>query len=168
MAAKNGGLTSRQQRFCECFVACGNATQAAKEAGYSGRTAYAQASRLLRNVKVDTRIRELQTAAAKRSEITTDRVLQMLIDSYDDAKAAKQHGPAVRAAELLGKHLAMFVDRQQISEETLDHKQLIEQIAEGDPERRAMAQKLFPKAPRSFEDGASAATKKRFGSTGAG
>ena len=76
MTATNGGLNPRQQRFCECFVACGNATQAAKEAGYSDRTAYAQASRLLRNVKVDTRIRELQDAAAKRSEITADRVLQ--------------------------------------------------------------------------------------------
>ncbi len=166
MAAKNGGLTSRQQRFCECFVACGNATQAAKEAGYSGRTAYAQASRLLRNVKVDTCIRELQAAAAKRTEITADRVLQMLIDSYADAKAAKQHGPAVRAAELLGKHLAMFVDRQQISEvESLSYEQLIEQIAEGDPERRAMAQKLFKKVPRSFEDGANEQTRKLAGST---
>ena len=112
MTATNGGLNPRQQRFCECFVAFGNATQAAKEAGYSDRTAYAQASRLLRNVKVDTRIRELQAAAAKRSEITADRVLEMLMDSYHDAKAAMQHGPAVRAAELLGKHLAMFVDRQ--------------------------------------------------------
>ncbi len=164
MTATNGGLNPRQQRFCECFVACGNATQAAKEAGYSDRTAYAQASRLLRNVKVDTRIRELQAAAAKRSEITADRVLQMLIDSYHDAKAAKQHGPAVRAAELLGKYLAMFVDRQITGEETLSREQIIEQLAEGDPERRKMARQLF-NAPRNFEEGANQATRKLARST---
>ncbi len=164
MTATNGGLNPRQQRFCECFVACGNATQAAKEAGYSDRTAYAQASRLLRNVKVDTRIRELQAAAAKRSEITADRVLEMLMDSYHDAKAAKQHGPAVRAAELLGKYLAMFVDRQIIGEETLSREQIIEQLAEGDPERRKMAEQLF-NTPRSFEEGANEATRKLARST---
>ena len=167
MAAKNGGLNPRQQRFCECFVACGNATQAAKEAGYSDRTAYAQASRLLRNVKVDTRIRELQAAAAKRSEITADRVLQMLIDSYHDAKAAKQHGPAVRAAELLGRHLAMFVDRQLTGEDTLSREQLIEQLSEGNATRRKLAEQLLS-APRSFEEGANDDTRKRFKSTGAG
>ncbi len=167
MTATNGGLNPRQQRFCECFVACGNATQAAKEAGYSDRTAYAQASRLLRNVKVDTRIRELQAAAAKRSEITADRVLQMLIDSYHDAKAAKQHGPAVRAAELLGRHLAMFVDRQLTGEDTLSREQLIEQLSEGNATRRKLAEQLLS-APRSFEERANDDTRKRFKSTGDG
>ncbi len=33
-------------------------------------------------------------------------VIEMLLKSYKDAKAAGQHGPAVRAVELLGKHLA--------------------------------------------------------------
>ena len=45
---------------------------------------------------------------------------------------------------------------------------LFEQIAEGDPERRAMAEKLFPKIPRNFEEAANEDTKRRFRSAGAG
>ena len=35
----------------------------------------------------------------------------MLLDEYHAASAANQHGPAVRALELIGKHLGMFTDR---------------------------------------------------------
>ena len=160
MSATNGDLTPRQERFCqECAIDL-NATGAARRAGYSEKTAHVQGPRLSANVRVAARIDQLQIEATKRNEITADRVLQMLIESYRDAKAANQHGPAVRAVELLGKHLAMFVDRQQVSEVgSLSYEQLIEQIAEGDPERRAMAQKLFTKVPRSFEEGANDHTR---------
>ncbi len=166
MTVTTDGLTAKQAQFCEEYAIDLNATAAARRAGYSEKTSHVQGPRLLANVRVAARIDQLQIEATKRNEITVDRVLQMLIDSYRDAKAANQHGPAVRAAELLGKHLAMFVDRQQVSEfESLSHEQLIEQIAEGDPERRAMAQKLFPKVPRSFEEGANEHTRNLASST---
>ncbi len=167
MSATNGDLTPRQERFCQEYTIDLNATGAARRAGYSEKTAHVQGPRLLANVRVAARTDQLRKEAAKRSEITTDRVLQMLIDSYGDAKAANQHGPAVRAAELLGKHLAMFVDRQITGEETLSREQIIEQLSEGSPERKKLAEKLF-NAPRSFEEGANDDTKKRFKSTGDG
>jgi hypothetical protein len=59
---------------------------------------------------VASRVTELQNEAAKRNEIKVDDVIAMLLESYRDAKAANQHGPAVRAVELLGKRLGMFRD----------------------------------------------------------
>ena len=164
MTASTDGLTAKQAQFCEEYAIDLNATAAARRAGYSEKTSHVQGPRLLANVRVAARIDQLQIEATKRNEITVDRVLQMLIDSYHDAKAVKQHGPAVRAAELLGRHLAMFVDRQIISEETLSREQIIEQLAEGDPERRKMAEQLF-NTPRSFEEGANEATRKLARST---
>ncbi len=61
----------------------------------------------------------------------------------------------------------MFTDRHQVGQDVLTREQLIEQLAEGDPHRRKMAEQLL-NAPRNFEEGASPATKKRFRSTGAG
>lgn len=37
---ENDKLTPKQKTFCDKYLVCGNATQAAKEAGYSERTAY--------------------------------------------------------------------------------------------------------------------------------
>ncbi len=61
----------------------------------------------------------------------------------------------------------MFTDRHQVGQEPLDREQLIEALAEGDPTRRKLAEQLL-NAPRNFEEGANEATRKRFGSTGAG
>ena len=57
-------MTERQRRFAEIYAAEPNATRAAEAAGYSGKTAYSQGQRLLKNVEVATHIRELQEQAA--------------------------------------------------------------------------------------------------------
>ncbi len=179
MNTTNGGLTPRQQRFCQEYAIDLNATAAARRAGYSEKTAEQQGSRLFRNVQVKARIAELQDEVAERNKLSVDGVVSKLADLRDAAIAAGQMGPAVRAQELIGRTIGAFVDRQLTGEETLDHEQLIAQIAQGDPEKRAMAEKLFPKIPRSFEEGAeiakereleaaNEATRKRFGSTGTG
>ena len=53
-------LTPRQERFCREFLVDLNGTKASVRAGYSEKTAYSQASRLLKNAKVAARIAELQ------------------------------------------------------------------------------------------------------------
>ncbi len=164
MTVTTDGLTAKQAQFCEEYAIDLNATAAARRAGYSEKTSHVQGPRLLANVRVSARIDQLQIEATKRNEITVDRVLQMLTDSYRDAKAANQHGPAVRAAELLGKHLAMFVDRQLTGQDTLSREQLIEQLAEGSEDRKRLAEKLLS-APRNFEEGANERTRKLVRST---
>jgi phage terminase small subunit len=71
-------LTARQNRFVEQYLVHLNATQACIEAGFSAHTAAAAGSRLLRNVKVATAIRDAQKARAARVGIEQDRVLAEL------------------------------------------------------------------------------------------
>ncbi len=137
-------LTPKQAAFCREYLIDLNATAAAKRAGYSEATAKQQGCRLLTNVNVAERIAELQEAAAQRNEVTQDEVISMLRKSYEDAKAAKQHGPAVRAAELLGKTLGMFRDRVLVDDMArLSDDQLIGALAKGDPERERAARMLL-------------------------
>ncbi len=137
-------LTPKQQRFCSEYLCDLNATAAAKRAGYSEATAHVQGPRLLENVRVAARITELQEAAAQRNEVTLDEVITMLRKSYEDAKAAKQHGPAVRAAELLGRYMGLFKDRLLVTDTArLSDDQLIEALAQGNPERERAAQVLL-------------------------
>ena len=59
-------LTLRRQKFVSEYVETGNATQAARLAGYSPRTAYSQGSRLLTFVEVQQAIEiDLFLALAK-------------------------------------------------------------------------------------------------------
>ena len=68
-------LTPKQQRFVEEYLIDLNATQAAIRAGYSGKTANEQGSRLLANVSISEAIAEAQNKRAERTEITQDYVL---------------------------------------------------------------------------------------------
>lgn len=65
-------MTARQERFCEEFIASGNATQSAINAGYSDKNAKTQGARLLMLDKVKQRIRELQT------EVKNDKILNAI------------------------------------------------------------------------------------------
>jgi phage terminase small subunit len=68
-------LTFKQSRFVEEFLIDLNARRAATRSGYSERSAEAQASRLLRNAKVDAAVREAMEARSRRTGVTADRVL---------------------------------------------------------------------------------------------
>jgi phage terminase small subunit len=71
-------LTPRQQTFVQAYIVSLNATQAAKEAGYSEKTAKSQGQRLLTNADVADAIADAMKARSERTEITADRVLHEL------------------------------------------------------------------------------------------
>lgn len=102
-------LTPKQAAFAREYLVDLNATQAAIRAGYSEKTAYSQGQRLLKNAEVQAAIAEAQAQRAKRTELTQDYVLNSLRSIADDAD--QPTAPRVRALELLGKHLGMFVER---------------------------------------------------------
>ena len=70
-------LTDKQERFCQEYLLDLNATAAYIRAGYAttGAGASVNASRLLANAKVQTRVAELQAERSRRTEISADRVL---------------------------------------------------------------------------------------------
>ncbi|MCH8247221.1 MAG: terminase small subunit [Bacteroidetes bacterium] len=70
------GLNVRRRRFVEEYAVDWNATQAAKRAGYSLRTAYSQGQRLLKNVEIqkaiEKRLDRLSMTAAEALKRLTD------------------------------------------------------------------------------------------------
>jgi phage terminase small subunit len=114
VATERRKLTPKQAAFVREYLIDLNATQAAKRAGYSEATANEQGARLLANVSVREAIEAAQAERASRVEVTADNVLRILL-----AEATADDGPTcklarVKAAELLGKHLAMFADRSKV------------------------------------------------------
>ncbi len=106
-------MNPKQERFVAEYVKDLNATQAYMRAGYSPGGAAQAAEKLLRNAEVKAAIATLQAKIGARLEITAAKVLQDLEDARRNAMATMEWGPAIRAAELLGKHIGMFVERSQ-------------------------------------------------------
>ncbi len=107
-------MNHRQTRFANEYAADPNGTQAAINAGYSPKTAGAQASRLLKNVNVQELINQAETKTADKIELTHQYVLQGLMGIATDVDAT--NSARVRAYELLGKHQGMFTDRLEITD----------------------------------------------------
>ena len=103
-------MTTRQQRFIELYLVSLNATDAARQAGYTHPDV--QGSRLLANVKIRKVVDAAQLEQSKRAELNADWVLARLRDKAEaDGVSASA---AVRATELIGKHVGMFHDTLRI------------------------------------------------------
>ncbi len=99
-------LNERQKLFAEYYLADSNATQSAIKAGYSEKTAYSIGQRLLKNVD----IRALVEKRLADAIITTDEILT---DVKSIAKSADKDSDRLKAYEMLGKHLAMWIDKSE-------------------------------------------------------
>lgn len=124
-------ITPKQERFCQEYIVDYNGAQAAVRAGYAANSARKTASRLLTNADILARVRELQREQTARLALTQDYVLQQLVDTYRccrepepvmvydaDAGGMVESGKyqfdskgALRALELIGKHLGMYQDK---------------------------------------------------------
>jgi phage terminase small subunit len=127
-------LTPKQQCFVDEYLVDLNGARAARAAGYSARSAEAQASRLLTNAKVAAALSAAMVGRSKRVEITADFVLTAIRDTVARCQQAEpvmmrnSDGELVatgeykfdaqgvlRGCELLGKHLGLYVERRIIS-----------------------------------------------------
>ena len=106
-------LTAKQSRFVQEYALDFNATEAAKRAGYSKKTAYSIGHENLRKP-------EIVSALAAYEKTVADELLlsqQWVIDGLMVlAQEAKSDAAKVRAFELLGKHQGMFTDRLEITQ----------------------------------------------------
>jgi len=126
MAAK---LTAKQKAFCEEYLVDLNATQAAIRAGYSKHTAKDIACQNLAKLNIAEYITELQAKRSAKTELNAQWVLERLQRVHDrcmqeeavtDAEGATgeykfEHSGANRSLELIGKHLAMFTEKKELS-----------------------------------------------------
>ena len=124
---KNGDLSPKQKRFVEIFVKENGrltATECARQAGYSERSAVSQACNL-RNPKyfpnVVKAIEDLQREYAEASKITFVSHQRELSRLREQAIANGQLGPAVQAEFRRGQLAGFYVDRKEVVTASLDN-----------------------------------------------
>lgn len=91
-------LTDKQERFAQAYVLHRNATEAAKTAGYSARSAYNQGYRMLKNNEIIERIADLENEL-----VTNIDVIDEIENQYTFAKANGHTNSAIKALELLSR-----------------------------------------------------------------
>jgi len=96
-------INLKQERFCCEYVVDGQATRAAKAAGYSPNSAHVSGCNLLKQDKIKRRIAELERARTKRTEVSADRIIYEFgriafsnLKNYEEALSHK------KLSELLG------------------------------------------------------------------
>lgn len=122
-------MKPKQERFCQEYLIDLNATQAAIRAGYSEKTSGAIGGENLQKPEIKKRIQELIKEQEKRSGLTADKVINQIreilqtlrvkeeITDVQGLKTGKfrvyySHPiAALKASELLGKHLKLFTDK---------------------------------------------------------
>ncbi|NFO71987.1 terminase small subunit [Clostridium botulinum] len=125
-------LTPKQKAFADYYIETGNATEAAKKAGYKGKNLNRIASENLSKLDIknyiDERMKQLENKRiAKANEVLqyltrvirgeeTEEVVvtENIGDFMSEAKTIKKEIGAkdrIKAAELLGKRYRLFVDK---------------------------------------------------------
>ena len=112
-------LNEKQEKFAQSYIIHRNATEAAKAAGYSDRSAANQGYRLINNPEIAERIEDLE----KELETNID-VVDEIENHYTFAKANGHTNSAIKALELLSRIRGSKGD----TEKELDKKELKEEI----------------------------------------
>lgn len=106
-------MTPKQQAFCDYYIVSGNATEAAKKAGYSEKTAYSIGQRLLKDVEIKNQIQQASQQVQKSRIATAEEILEYLSSVVRNTD--EQTRERTKAAELLGKRYAIFDGERQES-----------------------------------------------------
>ena len=125
------GLTLKQRKFAAEYVKTGNGTKAALAAGYGNGNPGAAAARASENVR-KRKVRQHIERIARRWDISAERVLGRLDNLSAKAEEEGNFGAAVKAEELIGKSLGMWVERSlNVTVDMTDaHLQALRDLAE--------------------------------------
>lgn len=113
-------LTAKQTAFVQEYLVDLNATQAAIRAGYSQRRAGEIGYQLLQKTTVQEAIKAAMDERGDRTHITQDFVLAELYKiatqgADDGPESSLKYSNKLKALELLGKHMAMFTERSEVT-----------------------------------------------------
>lgn len=106
-------LTDKQQAFCREYIKDFNATQAAKRAGYSEKTAYSQGQRLLKKAEAKAEIIGLLAEIKAVDTVEVAEIIAELRKLAFSGVSFLNNADKLRALELLGRYKAMFTDKYQ-------------------------------------------------------
>lgn len=124
-------LTEKQKRFADYFIQTGNATEAARLAGYKGnnlnRVGTANLSKVVIREYIDAKIAEKDSqriakqdevleflSNVLRGQVKEQFPLGMGMGEQSLVKKELDGKDRIKAAELLGKRYGIWVDKQQI------------------------------------------------------
>ena len=105
-------LSPKQALFVKEYLVDLNATQAALRAGYKDPNFGRQ---LLTKTNVAVAIQAAKAERMERVEIKADDVLKGIVRCTNKAEDAEDYKTALKGFELQGKHLGLFVERQEVS-----------------------------------------------------
>jgi phage terminase small subunit len=113
LKGKGSKLSPKMALFVEEYMVDLNASEAVLRAGYKTRNQNRMGAELLRHPLVAAEVSKRKEARSDRLELTADYVLTKLVDIVE--KSNDNPTAALRGLELLGKHLGLYRDRQEIS-----------------------------------------------------
>lgn len=108
-------LTAKQQMFVKEYLIDLNGSAAARRAGYSTKNSDDLSAQLLRKTHVASAIRIAMEDRAAKLDLTAEDVLHSILTIRGMAMAEKEFANALKANELLGKHLKLFTDKTELS-----------------------------------------------------
>ena len=100
-------MTARQRRFCLEFVSSGNATESAKKAGYSEKTAYSIGQENLKKPEIKAFIQEL-TNELELQKIASAREMQEVLTAIIRQEAEEE----VVVVEMCGDGISEAVKKK--------------------------------------------------------
>lgn len=110
-------MTLKQQKFCDYYLATGNATEAAIKAGYSEQTARSIGSENLSKPDIQKYLSEHSQKAHNSRIADANEVLEYLSETMRDGSLYRKD--RTKAAELLGKRYGLYNGDD--TNETSDH-----------------------------------------------
>jgi|14BtaG_2_1085337.scaffolds.fasta_scaffold08893_3 phage terminase small subunit len=110
--SSSGDLTPKQERFCIEYIETGNASEAYRKSynaeNMKPESIHREAFELLRSPKIASRLKEYSEA----NELTVQSVMDGIKRLAKKAESNGKFNDALKAHELLGKHLQAFTDKQ--------------------------------------------------------
>ena len=106
-------LNARQKAFCEYYVACGNATEAAIKAGYKEKYAGVNADKLLKNTNIQKYMKELQEKTRVSRIMTAIERREFLTSMIKDGTV--KDTDKLRAVDILNKMDGEYTQKDEVN-----------------------------------------------------
>ena len=114
LTGKGSKLGAKMLRFVDEYMIDLNACAAVLRAGYKTRNRDVMAAQLMQHPLVKREIANRTAERREKMELSAEYVIHKLINIVENTDEGNPQA-ALRGLELLGKHLGLFKDRQEIS-----------------------------------------------------
>nr|DAW35850.1 MAG TPA: Terminase small subunit [Caudoviricetes sp.] len=121
-------MNVRQQKFCDYYLQSGNATEAAKKAGYSEKTARAIGAENLTKLDIQKYLAEHAQRASNARIADANEVLEFWSNTMRNSELASKD--RLKASELLGK--VLLIDGQENADRDIHVTLSVEDMSGGE------------------------------------